>query len=178
MKPIDKFKALYLEYHKFRWPATPDHCRTYPNYLKQLKTTNGMTKAIIGYIRLNGWFAERIGTTGRYIDKSKVVTDVCGFKKQIGSKQWIPGTGTSGRADISAKIAGRSVEIEVKNQYTGDSMKPHQEAYGKMVSATGGVYFVATDFEGFVCFFDTNFYRNVNYLDVWALIRDNKKMSI
>ncbi len=136
-----------------------------------------MTKAIIAYIRLNGWFAERIGVTGQYRDNSKIVQNVVGTRR-IGSKQWIPGTGTKGRADISAKIAGKSVEIEVKNKYTGDTMRPAQKEYAAIVKATGGIYFIARSFEEFADWFDASFERNAEYMEVWAIIKESKNLAI
>ena len=111
------------------------------------KTANGLTKAIIKFLQLEGWQAERISTTGRMVDQRKTYTDAVGFRRQIGSTQWIPGTSTRGSADISATIAGRSVKIEVK--IGRDRQSEHQKKYQADVERAGGIYFIARTFEEF-----------------------------
>lgn len=115
------------------------------------KTANGLTKCIVHWLNLNGWQAERISTTGRYIDNSKVVTDVLGNRKKIGSGKYIKGSGTNGSADISATIKGRSIKIEVK--IGKDRQSDAQKKYQEMIEKAGGVYFIATDFDEFMMFY-------------------------
>ena len=82
-----------------------------PNYIPKTvykdSTANGLTKAIIDYINLHGYQAERINTMG--VARTKYRTD-----GSVAGVQWTKGTGTPGSADISATIKGRSVKIEVK----------------------------------------------------------------
>lgn len=119
------------------------------------KTANGLTKCIVDWINLNGGQAERISNTGRYIDNKKIVTDVLGIRRQIGSGQYIKGTGTNGTADISATINGRSVKIEVKMK---DKQSDAQKRYQESIESAGGQYWIAHDFGEFifqyVCFLD------------------------
>ncbi len=115
------------------------------------KTANGLTKCIVSWLNLNGWQAERISTTGRYIDNSKIVTDVLGNRKKIGSGKYIKGSGTNGSADISATIKGRSIKIEVK--IGKDKQSDAQKKYQEMIEKAGGVYFIATDFDEFMMFY-------------------------
>ena len=115
------------------------------------KTANGLTKCIVHWLNLNGWQAERISTTGRYIDNSKVVTDVLGNKKKIGTGKYIKGSGTNGSADISATIKGRSIKIEVK--IGKDKQSDAQKKYQEMIEKARGVYFIATDFDDFMMFY-------------------------
>lgn len=176
MKALDRFKALYNEYFKWRYPNVP--YISYPPYTKKLQTTNGMTKAIISYLRLNGWMAQRTGTMGRRIDNRKVVKDVMGRMYEIGSIEWIKGTGTRGKADISATIAGRMIEIEVKNEATKDKMRPEQQVYKTTIEASGGVYFVAVSFEAFVDWFEATYQRNPNYIQLWEVVKESKNLSI
>ncbi len=149
MKAIDKLKLKYLEYSQYKWPNVPDFARTYPNYISKQNSTNGLTNCIILMIKLKGWQAERINNTGRKIDNTKIVTNIIGKQKRIGSSKWIKGTGDNGTADISATILGRSVKIEVKNKKTKDSMSEDQLRYKQKVEAGGGIYYIATDFESF-----------------------------
>jgi hypothetical protein len=128
-----------------------------PDYVVKIKftdkTANGLTKAIIAWINLNGYQAERISTTGRYVDNSKIVTDVLGNRKKIGSGKYIKGTGTNGSADISATIKGRSIKIEVK--IGKDKQSEAQIKYQQMIEKAGGIYFIAKNFDEFYGFYIT-----------------------
>jgi hypothetical protein len=86
------------------------------------------------------------------IDKSKVVTDVAGRSALIGSKEWIPGTGTNGSSDVSATIKGRSVKLEIK--YGKDRLSKAQIEYGESITRAGGVYLVVRDFDEFIEWFN------------------------
>jgi hypothetical protein len=112
------------------------------------KTANGLTKAIITFLKLHGCQAERISNTGRYIDDTRIVTDVIGFQRKIGSGKYIKGTGTNGTADISATIRGKSVKIEVK--IGKDRQSEAQKKYQDDIERAGGLYWIAKDFTGFI----------------------------
>jgi hypothetical protein len=114
------------------------------------KTANGLTRCIIDFLKFSGWQAERINTTGRPIDRRQVVTDVIGNRRQIGSIEWIKSGSTPGSADISATIKGRSVKIEVKCKATGDNYQSEgQKLYQQQIEASGGLYYIARDFQSF-----------------------------
>ena len=116
------------------------------------KTANGLTKAVIRFLQLHGWQAERISNTGRYIDDSKIVTDTCGFQRKIGSGKYIKGSGTNGTADISATIKGRSVKIEIKMK---DKQSDAQKKYQADVERAGGVYWLVHSFSEFINYYNT-----------------------
>lgn len=132
-----------------------------PNYIVGSKytdkTANGLTKAIIKFINLCGMQAERINTQGRMIDKTKIVKDVLGHRRTIGSVEWQKGTGTRGSADISATVNGMSVKIEVK--IGKDKMSEHQERYEEHITKAGGIYIVAKEFTPFVKWYVSKFGR-------------------
>jgi len=111
------------------------------------KTANGLTKMVIDWITLNGGQAERISNMGRYIDSSKVVTNVLGQRIKIGSGKFIPGAGTNGTADISAILKGRSVKIEVKMK---DKQSDAQKKYQESVERAGGIYYIVRSFDEFI----------------------------
>lgn len=126
-----------------------------PDYVIKTKfndnTANSLTKSIIRWLQLNGWQAERISTTGRYIDNSKIVTDVLGSIKKIGTGKYIKGSGTNGSADISATIKGRSIKIEVK--IGKDKQSDAQKEYQKNIEKAGGIYIIASDFDDFIMWY-------------------------
>jgi hypothetical protein len=110
-------------------------------------TANGLTKCIVSWINLNGWQAERISTMGRYIDNSKIVTDVLGNRKKIGTGKYIKGNGTVGSADISSTIKGYSIKWEVKMK---DKQSEAQKEYQQAIERAGGKYFIVHDFDEFM----------------------------
>ena len=109
------------------------------------------------------------------LDNTKMVKDVVGFQKQIGSKKYIPSTSQKGSADISATIEGRSVKIEVKNKKTKDRQSEDQKNYQSQIDFSGGIYYVAKDFESFVSWFDENFKTNPNKLKYWEYLKMKNK---
>lgn len=139
------------------WQIRCSESRMPPEYIIRTKftdrTANGLTKAIVKWINLNGYQAERISTSGRWVDNSKVVTDVLGNQKKIGSGKYIKGSGTKGSADISATIKGKSIKIEVK--IGKDKQSEAQIEYQKAIERAGGIYFIAKDFTSFYHFYTT-----------------------
>ncbi len=145
LKDLEK---LSLEAKRLRYPNNP--------YLLgesfEDKTANGLTKAIIAYIKLTGGFAERCSNTGRVIDSSLTFTDVLGHTRTIGSVKWIPGSGTNGTADIASTFAGKSIKIEVK--IGSDKQSQAQINYQRAVESAGAIYYIAKDFESFKTWYD------------------------
>jgi hypothetical protein len=137
------------------WNVRCSKTRMRPDYVSKTKftdtTANGLTKCIVTWINLNGYQAERISTTGRYIDDSKMVKDVLGNTRKIGTGKYIKGSGTNGSADISATIKGLSVKIEVKMK---DKQSDAQKEYQKNIERAGGIYFIARDFDEFIMFYN------------------------
>lgn len=147
---LKQLKALKLAHLKQQSPNVPEYAIPMPKY--EDKTANGLTRCIIDWINLNGGQAERISSSGRYIDGSKVVSSHIGQRKTIGSGKWIPGNSTNGSADISATIKGRSVKIEVK--IGKDKMSPAQEKYKADVERAGGLHIIGNSFDQFLALYN------------------------
>lgn len=111
------------------------------------RSANGLTKCVIDFIRLSGYQAERINCTGRYVDNTKVVTDVLDRKRVIGSTKWLPTSGQKGTADVSAVIRGMAVKIEIKAK--SDRQRPNQVEYQKQIEQAGGIYLIVRSFAQF-----------------------------
>lgn len=141
-----------LAWNKLRANSSmPDYAIPKPKYTDN--SANSLTKSIIAWIELNGFQAERINNTGRYVDNKKTVKNIMGQSITIGSGQYIPGTGTKGTADISATIKGKSIKIEVK--YGKDRQSEAQKEYQATIERSGGVYFIAKKFDDFYNFYQT-----------------------
>ncbi len=150
---LKALKQLALEHARKKYASVPDHALVIPRYKD--KKANDLTRCIIEFIRFSGGQAERISSTGRVFDKRKQYIDVVGFRRAVGSIQWIKPSMQSGTADISATYSGLSIKIEVK--IGRDRQSPSQAAYQRQIEAAGGVYFIARDFEGFYNWFNEIF---------------------
>lgn len=139
---------------KTQYPSFP------PAYFPETKyndaTANGLTKCIIDFLNNSGHQAERISSTGRMIDQTKISTDVIGRQRTIGSVKWIKGSSTNGTADISSTInvminlfaVGLSVKWEVK--IGKDKQSDDQKEYEKDIKTAGGYYFIVKSFDDFL----------------------------
>lgn len=109
-----------------------------PKAIYRDDSSNSLTRAIVDWLRLEGWQAERVNSVGS-------------VRKINGEMRWTPTNGQRGTADISATIQGRSVKIEVKCKATGDRYQSEdQKAYQREVETAGGVYIIAREFTGFL----------------------------
>lgn len=149
----DKVKGQGLKVLKEMWilktrkefPGNP--YPTSKDYSTCRKPSNRLTNQIRDFLKLLGHQSERINTMGVVRDNTKVVTDVLGHTKRIGSIDWTPGGSTAGSADISNTIYGFSVKIEVK--IGSDKQSAKQINYQQDVEAAGGIYYIAKDFQSF-----------------------------
>ena len=119
------------------------------------KTVHDLTKCLIYFLRFSDCQAERISNTGWWLSSQETFTNVIGRKRTIGSSKLIPGIGTKGIVDISATIRGRSVKIEVK--ISRDRQSEAQKLYQLSVEGAGGIYIIATSFEQFYMWFNSNY---------------------
>ena len=149
---IKVLQDLIWQLECIKYPRMPKEYIPKPTYSDA--TANGLTKCIIHFVKANGYQAERLSNTGRYIDNSKVVTDSMGFQKRIGSGQYIKGTGTNGTADISLTIKGKSIKCEVK--IGKDRQSEAQKKYQADIERAGGIYIIVKDFDEFI-----NFYKKI-----------------
>lgn len=150
-------QPLYERAHKLKYPNFPH------NAIGKLTitgtSTNKLEKRIVTFIQLHGWNAERIKNTGTArIEKIKMPN---GYTKS--NVNYTKGTGTNGTADISATINGKSVKIEVKNVRTKDRMSKAQRLYKEQIEMSGGVYFVATEIDEFINWFNSRYKINPNW---------------
>ena len=128
MTGLQHLKALALDQIQRKYPTLPAAAAIPRQYSDQ--TANGLTRAILDYLRLRGGYATRINTTG-----------------QIRAGKWVKGTTSRGTADIMAVYQGFHLSIEVK--IGRDRMSRHQLATRDNVEAAGGLYFIARDFQSF-----------------------------
>lgn len=126
-------------------PNIPKYAIPHPKF--DDRTANGLTRCIIEYIKIKGWQAERINTTG-----TPVVESGENGRRLV---SWRYGNTTKGSADISATIKGLSVKIEVK--IGSDRQSPDQKKYQQEIENAGGLYYVARNFAEFVKWYNEKF---------------------
>ena len=148
---ILRLRELAWSESRRKFPELPEYARTIHPY--KANDANGLTRCIIDFLKMSGWQAERVAVTGRYIDTSRVVTNVLGQQKRIGSGKYIPSSMQKGSADMSATIKGRSIKIEVK--YGNDVQSEAQKEYQMQVERAGGLYIIARDFDAFMLWYDS-----------------------
>jgi hypothetical protein len=131
------------------YPNVPKYAISAPKY--EDKTANGLTKCIIEFLMLSCHFAERVNTMGTARDNRKVVTDVIGRKKTIGSIVWTKTNAVKGSADIHSEINviinGQKIPISVKWEIKigKDRQSNDQKNYESKV----GNYFIIKTFDDF-----------------------------
>lgn len=131
---------------KRKYPNMRDHTR--PKIVIQENSANALTKSVIAYLQAEGWQAERISTTGRWIADKSINAGVFKSGATTSGGKYIKGSGTKGSADISATIKGRSVKIEIK--YGRDRQSEYQKAYQVNIEQAGGVYWLVRDLDSFL----------------------------
>ena len=144
---ITQFETTYTKwYYDTQHPTIPEVYWVRQTFNDD--TAPHLEKLIIAFGKMHGWCLNKISTTGVFRDNRKVVTDMLGHKRMIGSAQWTKGNATRGVADITGVINGRYVEIEVK--IGKDRQSEVQKQHQKAVEESGGIYFIAKSFEDFI----------------------------
>lgn len=123
-----------------KYPNVPIHAIVPVKPFKDT-TANELTKAITTFIRLTGNYADRINNTGIY-DARK--------------GKWRKGGTRKGISDIIAskliEHEGRkfSVNVAIEVKVGKDKLSEYQERIRDEVTAAGGYYIVARNWDGFI----------------------------
>jgi len=126
---IKELERLHFERKQAKRPYLPCHVKT----MFRDDSANGLTKCIVAWLGLYGFFAGRVNVTGIYDSKLKRY-------RHSGSRR--------GMADITAIIGGKHVSIEVK---TGsDRMRSEQLKVKSEVEQAGGKFIVVSSFDDFL----------------------------
>ena len=149
---IRRLEVMANEAAAVQYPAAARHGALAPRKYSD-RTANALTRAVVDFLNLSGWQAERISVTGRPIDQSRIVKDVTGCNRRIGNVKWIPGNMTPGSADVSATIKGRSVKIEIK--IGKDRQSEAQMKYQSNIELAGGTYVIIHNFDEFLSWYNS-----------------------
>jgi len=146
------WKQRYAEAHrKFQdreYPAsTKDFGWISPIY-PDVRTSNGLTRMILYFLKWEGWRATRITSSGRIIKTPQQQASGVSLM----TNKYIPSTTRKGAADVSSTIAGRSVMWEVKIGRDRPSEWQLQEQ--ELERKAGGEYFFIHDADEFFTLYD------------------------
>jgi hypothetical protein len=137
MSGLAELRRLACDQIRAKYPHLPEPAICPPKY--ETKTANGLTRAIVDFITLSGGWATRISTTGQMRPGGGTETNP--------AMKWVYGTSKLGTADIHAVFQGLHLSIEVK--IGRDRQSVYQKNVEAQVTAAGGVYYLARDFNSF-----------------------------
>lgn len=135
-----------------------------------VRKTSQLEGAIEKLFKLYGYNSiRRTHVVGRQLGADTVTyNSITGKRQTIDKAKWIPSTGRTGEADIHGNVIlkdGRAISlaIEVKNQYTGDRMRPDQVKYKQDFEADGGMYVVFHSITECMQWIDEHLMKKINY---------------
>lgn len=137
-----ELRQLKLDYLK---RTAPDFYRLSGGERMKLKpytdqATNGLTNAVYDWLKYNNHWVNRINTTGV-------------ARKINGKLIYTTGSTNRGTADLSALIAGKLVQIEIKCAATKDRMSKYQVAEKERIERSGGIYIVVSSMDQFAAWY-------------------------
>lgn len=150
---LKQLNEVKLRQAQERYKSIPQHL-VYTKPLKD-KTANELTTAIKYWCEHHGFQVSRVNVMGIPKDNRRIVTDVLGFQKQIGSVEYRPSGSTKGASDLSIIFRAKSGtvvpwEVEVKIK---DRQSMSQKEYQRKVETAGGTYSIVHSFEEFINIF-------------------------
>lgn len=154
----DELRALKLADIKKRAPGFYENSGGDKMKLKPWsdKSTNGLTKAILDYLTLKGFYANRINTQGqarvKRIPKFNLLSGRVEHSQKVTYTKSMTAKGTP---DIDAIVFGYPVKIEVK--CGKDQMRDEQREQQRDIIRAGGVYYIAKDMDSFLRWFKREF---------------------
>lgn len=147
-----RLKKALIEQKKKEYPTLPDYAIGDP--LKKYngkKSSNKLRCQIKDFIKAVGGSAWDGKTQGQVRDNTKVVTDIIGRTKRIGSIQYIP-SDKKGFGDICGLYEGKYFEVEVKIGY--DRQRDSQVRREAELKEQGCVYEIVHSLEEFFWVWD------------------------
>ena len=131
---MNELIELDLKVKRDKYKSVPSYA--IPKMKLKTSTANGLTQSVIKWLELNGHYCSRIQSQGQYNPTLS---------------RWTKSTVKRGIGDLMAVINGKSVMIEIK--IGSDRQSQWQQSTQKEVEASGGIYFIAKDFDSFMTFY-------------------------
>jgi hypothetical protein len=144
-------EQLALQNLKKKYPTNP--YLPVPKYTDA--TTNKLTKCIFDYIFLNGFQAKLHKSKGFFKDTRKIETDVLGFRRSVGSIQFVKTNPEKDFHQISTTIKGLNIKILAKCD-PKKSQNQDNASVGalKQIDSPEGLFLIVQNFEQFYNWFN------------------------
>lgn len=143
-----RYKQAHEQDFKTKYPQAYSAGHYFKPKMPDIRTSNGLTQAIVNFLKWNGHRATRISSTGRIIKSPQ--RQLSGVS--LMTAKYIPGPTRKGSADISSTIRGRSVMWEIK--IGNDKPSEYQLREQQLERSAGGVYEFIHSFEEFLTLYD------------------------
>jgi len=127
---IRQFEKQYQAWH-YKGRKFPTEWQVKPNFRDD--SANELTKIVCAWLKLNGYFAARVNTTGT-------------FNAKLG--KFIKSGSSNGMADVTSVINSKHVSIEIKAGR--DKPRPEQLKVQGQVQNAGGAYIFIHSFDDFL----------------------------
>lgn len=142
---LDILKQMALDQMAAKHPNVKRSYLVIPKYSD--KTEKGLKQCIKDFVEMQGGVCNNIVTTGRKKDDRRLVRDVLGHYKIIGSVKWLHTSSKLGASDLSLIVAGRPIEVEIK--IGKDRQREAQIIYERAVVNAQGLYWIVRSFDEF-----------------------------
>jgi hypothetical protein len=143
MNALKILQQMDDEQKRTKYKSIPDHAL--PKSKFKDNGSNELTSSVIKWLELNGHWATRVSSAGRYV---------------AAKGKFIPSTTKKGCADIHAVIFGKHVSIEIK--YGADRLREDQLLVKEQIEKAGGLYVVVKTFQQFFDWYNENFLNTNN----------------
>lgn len=144
----DRYEAAHELDFKTQYPDAYNSGHYFKTKIPDVRTSNGLTQAIVKFILWNGYRATRISSSGRIVKSPE--RQPSGTVLQ--TAKYIPGGTRKGAADVSSTIKGKSVMWEIK--IGNDKPSPEQLREQELEIKAGGLYYFVKTFEEFLKIYD------------------------
>ena len=132
----------------YPYPDTP-MTHFYRNTIHREYLSKWIESVIVKILRSKGADPQKAPDKGQSIDKSKVVTDVLGMKRVIGSRVFVKQKGVRpGRADVTCFFNGKQYNMEIK--VGNDRMSELQLIEQKRAISNGEQYIIIKTIDEFI----------------------------
>jgi hypothetical protein len=141
-----RYKEAHLLWYKTNRPLVVAAGHYLDPKIPEIEKTNGLTDYCVDMINFLGvGRVDRVNVVTRASDKLVKTESGAVFNDKRYTRSMRRGT-----ADIIGSIRGTKLNIEIKNKYTKDTMKPHQWKEKATAEAALELYWIVTCVEDFL----------------------------
>lgn len=160
---MQDWKKRYREAHyqwclKHRPAVVKDGHYTFFGMPQGIYKAKGLKEICCNFCKWTGHHLEPTNNVGIPIDNRRILTDIVGRQKQIGSLEWQRSGMTRGTTDCKGHIKPTRnkypVPIYIEIKAGSDYMREDQKAYKEMVTNTGAFHCIVKIPEDFFEFYD------------------------